>query len=114
MAAEGRSISDCARTSDLGRSCTIISGNNSPKRVSVCATPACISGRGTGLAALLTLTDLRPCPWNLFHRPHSWFDLFMRAEREPPRNLTEWRSAANDLGIAPLSFPEVSKSGAVR
>jgi hypothetical protein len=66
------------------------------------------------LGRMLTLADLRPCPWNLFHRPHSWFDLFMRAEREPPRNLAKWRSAANDLGIAPLSFPEVSKSRAAR
>jgi hypothetical protein len=47
----------------------------------------------------LTLADLQPCSWNLFHRPHSWFDLFA-AEHEPPSNLADWHSAARDLGIA--------------
>jgi hypothetical protein len=49
---------------------------------------------------MLTLADLRPCPWNLFLRPHSWFDLFMRAGQSR-RNLADWHSASRDLGIAP-------------
>src|SRR5262249_44726796 len=44
--------------------------------------------------------DLRPCPWNLFHSPHSWFDLFVEMESAPLSSLAEWRNAASDLGIA--------------
>jgi hypothetical protein len=44
------------------------------------------------LGRMLTLADLRPCSWNLFHRPHSWFDLFVEMEGAPPSNLDEWRA----------------------
>jgi hypothetical protein len=44
------------------------------------------------LGRLLTLADLRPCAWNLFGRPHSWFDMFLEFEaaRDPANNLDEW------------------------
>jgi hypothetical protein len=51
------------------------------------------------LGRVLTLADLRPCPWNLFHSPNSWLEFFVRVEGKPPSNLAEWRSAARDLGI---------------
>jgi hypothetical protein len=51
------------------------------------------------LGRVLTLADLQPCPWNLFHRPHSWFDFFVEIEGAPPSNLAEWRSAVRDLGV---------------
>jgi hypothetical protein len=44
------------------------------------------------LGRLLTLADLRPCPFNLFHRPHSWFDFFVEMEGTPPSSLDEWRA----------------------
>jgi hypothetical protein len=34
--------------------------------------------------------------WNLFHRPHSWFDLFTQMEG-PPQNLAEWQAAIADM-----------------
>ena len=43
------------------------------------------------LGRMLTLADLRPCPFNLY-KHYSWFDLF--AEMEPPSNLEEWRSVS--------------------
>jgi len=52
------------------------------------------------LGRVLTLADLLPCPCNLFHRPHSWFDFFVEIEGKPPSNLAEFRSAARVLGIA--------------
>jgi hypothetical protein len=42
----------------------------------------------------LSIASLRPCPFNLFHRPKSWFNLFMRGETEPPANLAEWEAIA--------------------
>jgi hypothetical protein len=47
----------------------------------------------------LKLADLKPCPFNLFQHPHSWFAMLMRDECEPPTNLAEWRRAAAELGI---------------
>jgi hypothetical protein len=40
--------------------------------------------------------DLRPCGWNLFHRPYSWFDLFMEKEG-PPENLAEWQAVIAEM-----------------
>jgi hypothetical protein len=34
------------------------------------------------LGRMLTLADLRPCRWNLFGEPFSWFDLFVEEVRE--------------------------------
>jgi hypothetical protein len=46
------------------------------------------------LRRMLALADLRPCPWNLFHRPYSWLDLFVEMEGGmPPANLAAWRAA---------------------
>jgi hypothetical protein len=41
----------------------------------------------------LSLADLLPCSFNLWHWPHSWFNLF--ASKEPPPTVIddEWRSA---------------------
>src|SRR5215475_6624477 len=49
----------------------------------------------------LTLAELLPCPFNLFHWPNSWFDLFCRLSRskdgrrgKPPiADEAAWRSA---------------------
>jgi hypothetical protein len=41
--------------------------------------------------------DLLPCPFNLFHRPYSWFDLFTQMEG-PPQNLAEWQAANRRYG----------------
>jgi hypothetical protein len=48
------------------------------------------------LGRMPTFADLRPCSWNLFHRPHSWFDLFTQMEG-PPQNLAEWEAAIADM-----------------
>ena len=45
----------------------------------------------------LTLADLRPCGFNLFHRPDSWFDMFARWEDGPPENLAEWQAVLADM-----------------
>jgi hypothetical protein len=39
------------------------------------------------LGRKLMLADLRPCPFNLSHRPHSWFDVLVEAEDAQPNNL---------------------------
>ena len=41
----------------------------------------------------LSLADLLPCPFNLFHWPHSWFNLFAGKESPPTVVDDEWRSA---------------------
>jgi hypothetical protein len=51
------------------------------------------------LGRVLTLADLRPCPWNLFGRPYSWFDLFVEMEGTPASHLDEW-PAFGDGGAA--------------
>jgi hypothetical protein len=53
----------------------------------------CMSERARErLNRLLRLADLRPCAMNLFHRPDSWFDLFleMEAAHDPANHLHEW------------------------
>src|SRR5262249_53781197 len=40
------------------------------------------------LGRVLTLADLRPCPWNLFHSPRSWFDLFVEFSIRAIRSMT--------------------------
>jgi hypothetical protein len=34
--------------------------------------------------------DLRPCVFNLLHAPHSWLDLFISKEKQPPVLDDEW------------------------
>jgi hypothetical protein len=36
--------------------------------------------------------DLLPCAFNLFHRPNSWFDLFLSGEPDTAVSV-EWRQA---------------------
>jgi hypothetical protein len=43
-----------------------------------------------------TFADLRPCPFNLFHRPQSWFDMFTQMEG-PPQNVAEWEAAIAEI-----------------
>jgi hypothetical protein len=57
------------------------------------------------LRRMLTLADLRPCRWNLFGQPYSWFDLFVEMEGEPPPDLlAEWRSVGEPGEFATLNF----------
>jgi hypothetical protein len=55
----------------------------------------CMLERAIDRSVDLTLADLLPCPFNLFHAPRSWYHLF--ANGTPPSD--EWRMAANELGI---------------
>jgi hypothetical protein len=59
---------------------------------------------------MLTLADLRPCRWNLWHRPYSWFDLFVEIEGAPPSNL-EWHSVVDPGEFATLNFPPPVRRG---
>jgi hypothetical protein len=47
----------------------------------------------------IKVVDFKPCPFNLFHHPNSWFDMLMRDEREPPADLIEWQNAAAELNM---------------
>jgi hypothetical protein len=64
------------------------------------------------LGRVLTLADLRPCRWNLYGQPNSWFDIFV--DDAPPSDLAEWRNVGEPGEFAPLNSPEVSKPGAAR
>ena len=59
----------------------------------------CFLDRAIERRVVLTLADLKPCPVNLFHTPHSWFDLFARDER--PEVVRDWLAmAVNNLSAA--------------
>jgi hypothetical protein len=45
----------------------------------------------------LALADLLPCPFNLYHAPASWFELFASDEPAPPPNLSQWMAASRSL-----------------
>jgi hypothetical protein len=47
--------------------------------------------------------DLRPCRWNLYDQPYSWFDLFAEMQGPPP-NLDEWRAVGDPGEFEPLNF----------
>jgi hypothetical protein len=65
----------------------------------------CIIGRMVErLNRMPRFADLRPCRWNLFHQPHSWFDLFVELLGEPS-NVVEWRSVGKPGEFAPLNSP---------
>ena len=49
----------------------------------------CMFRRASEREVALTLADLRPCMYNVLHSPHSWYDLFLSRESEPPVNLSE-------------------------
>jgi hypothetical protein len=40
--------------------------------------------------------DLRPCVFNLLHAPHSWFDLVISKEKQPPVLDAEWREVLSN------------------
>ena len=63
------------------------------------------------LGRMLTLADLRPCRWNLWHQPYSWFDLFVEIEGAPPSNLEEWHSVVDPGEFATLKFPPPVRRG---
>jgi len=58
--------------------------------------------RCSGSGRMLTIADLRPCRWNLYGQPYSWFDLFAEMEGAPPRNLAKWCNAGEPGEFAPL------------
>ena len=65
----------------------------------------CILGRMVErLNRMPRFDDLRPCRWNLWHQPHSWFDLFAELLGAPD-NIAEWRSVGKPGEFAPLNFP---------
>jgi hypothetical protein len=56
----------------------------------------CILGRMVKrLNRMPRFADLRPCRWNLFHQPNSWFDVFVGKLGEPD-NIAEWRKLGAD------------------
>jgi hypothetical protein len=59
------------------------------KRETLCV--GCMFQRATERSVALTLADLAPCPFNVFHSPRSWYDLFLSRESEPPASLAAWR-----------------------
>jgi hypothetical protein len=60
----------------------------------------CMSDRmAQRLGRVLRHADLKPCPFNLFQHPHSWFAMLMRDQHGPPTNMAEWRNAAADLQV---------------
>jgi hypothetical protein len=47
----------------------------------------------------LEFADLRPCEFNLSHRPDSWFDTFIQWEEGLPPNYAEWEAADRAVGL---------------
>jgi hypothetical protein len=64
----------------------------------------CMDLRAARLGHVLRLADLRPCRWNLYGQPYSFFNLFVDREGGPPANLEEWRSVGEPGKFAPLNF----------
>jgi hypothetical protein len=53
----------------------------------------CMDLRAATRGHVLRLADLRPCRWNLYSQPHSYFDVFVQRDGgDPSANLAEWRS----------------------
>jgi hypothetical protein len=60
----------------------------------------CLFERARERQVELGLDDLRMCQFNLFHRPHSWYDEFLspgrlrrHIKKQPPDDLVEdWRA----------------------
>jgi hypothetical protein len=61
----------------------------------------CVFARAVERGIDLTFASLKPCAFNLFHSPSSWFDLFMSEEKEPPPNIMEWRTVASQWPTKP-------------
>ena len=45
----------------------------------------------------LELSSLKPCPFNLFHWPRSFFNFFAKGTPPPTRMSPEWREVWNEL-----------------
>jgi len=56
------------------------------KRELLC--PDCLFARAARCGIRITLADLRPCPFNRFGEPLSWFELFAGGER--PEVIEAW------------------------
>jgi hypothetical protein len=50
----------------------------------------CTSQRAKERGVRLSLADLRPCQYNLFYWPNSWFNLFLGREPSPTIVDDEW------------------------
>jgi hypothetical protein len=75
-----------------------------------CLCFACMDWRAALRGHVLRLADLRPCRWNLYGQPHSFFDVFVQRDGGgPPANLAEWRSVGDPGEFAPLSFPRAPR-----
>jgi hypothetical protein len=61
---------------------------------------ACFFDRAAERQVALSLEALRPCPFNLFHWPRSWFNLFAEHNTPPTIVDAEWSEAAK------LTWPE--------
>jgi hypothetical protein len=68
------------------------------KDETLCA--GCMFDRARGVE--LTLADLNPCPFNTWHRPLSWFDLFARDET--PAAIELWLKEIEDAEAAARSL----------
>ena len=60
------------------------------KREVLC--PECMFARARALEIKVTFFDLRPCPFNIWGRRRSWFDLFLGVEKQRP-DLEPWQEA---------------------
>ena len=56
----------------------------------------CMFERAAERKVYLELSSLRPCPFNLFHWPRSYFNLFAEMETPPTRVPPEWRELMNE------------------
>jgi hypothetical protein len=55
--------------------------------------PGCMLERAIERKVCLDLSSLRPCAFNLFHWPRSYFNLFAGTNTPPTRIPAEWREA---------------------
>jgi hypothetical protein len=65
------------------------------ERESLCV--RCMFERANARKGYIGLSSLRPCAFNLFHWPHSFFNLFAKRETPPTRVAPEWHEAWTDL-----------------
>jgi hypothetical protein len=54
----------------------------------------CVRQRSFDRRVRIALADLLPCEFNLFHWPHSYFNLFASIETPPTVVSNKWRVAA--------------------
>jgi hypothetical protein len=64
------------------------------KRETLCLD--CILKRAAERGVTLNFASLRPCTYNLFDGPQSWFNVFLSKETEPPSNVNAWRKLMID------------------